>query len=255
MTRYLPLIAVFLCLVACQPGDESTEPLTGQPSYAVSSDGAAEQRNEASEQPVTPESAQAAADELASDGSVAPPDPGMREATPAAPGASRILSPADGIEVDPDQHIVRLSGFVCIDAGWLEQIACSPDTREYEALVVLPQAATDIHAALLMAGFESGRPGGWSWNEERNDVDFIEPRGSLVRVEFEYLRDSKTVRDPARLWIRDHLRRQQFPDKPWVFGGSAWEENNEWMKEQTGRDEHYVADMTGSIIGLVTFGD
>ena len=43
----------------------------------------------------------------------------------------------------------------------------------------------------------------------------------------------------------------EFPAMPWVFGGSAIEENPPFM----GPGEHYVADMTGSIIGLVTFGD
>ncbi len=168
---------------------------------------------------------------------------------------SRIVRPREDIEVDPDKHIVRLDGFVCVEAGWLEQIACSPNTREYEALVVLPQPASLVHAAMLMAGFEAGSPGGWSYNQEADTFDFIQPRGSKVRIEFEYMRDGELVRDPVHAWVRDHMRRHAFPDEPWIFAGSVWAENNAWMREQTGEDEHYVADMTGSIIGLVTFGD
>ena len=42
-----------------------------------------------------------------------------------------------------------------------------------------------------------------------------------------------------------------FPEGAWVFAGSSFAENPEWM----GSGKHYVADLTGSIIGLVTFGD
>ena len=56
---------------------------------------------------------------------------------------------------------------------------------------------------------------------------------------------------PVRDWIADHRGRVDFPDLPWVFGGSELRPNPPGMEP----GEHYVADMTGSVIGLVTFGD
>ena len=44
---------------------------------------------------------------------------------------------------------------------------------------------------------------------------------------------------------------EPFPESHWVFAGSAFADNPEWM----GPGEHYVADLSGSVIGLVTFGD
>ena len=39
--------------------------------------------------------------------------------------------------------------------------------------------------------------------------------------------------------------------QPWVFAGSRIRSNTKSM----GPGEHYVADRTGSIVGIVTFGD
>ena len=50
---------------------------------------------------------------------------------------------------------------------------------------------------------------------------------------------------------KDKSKRETFPHLPWVFGGSIIAPNPKAM----GPGEHYVADYSGSIIGLVTFGD
>jgi hypothetical protein len=174
--------------------------------------------------------------------------PGRDGATP-APDKPRVLEPFSGVTVRPDARAVELEAWACLEAGWLEQIACAPGSREHEALVVIKARPSDVHAALLLAGFEHGAPGSWSY--EDGALTFTPPTGDRLDVRARYERDGRTVEEPIRAWMVDAEGRPSFPDTPWVFAGSAFADNPDWM----GPGEHYVADQTGSIIGLVTFGD
>ena len=59
------------------------------------------------------------------------------------------------------------------------------------------------------------------------------------------------MRVPVSDWILDVQDRQPFPGSDWIFGGSLV------LDEEPSRKAGvtYLADRTGSIIGLVTFGD
>ena len=161
----------------------------------------------------------------------------------------RVLEPFEGITVRPDVPVVEIEAWSCLEAGWLEQIACSPRTREHETLVVIKAKPSDVHAALLLAGIQHGTPGSWSFEDEA--VSFTPPTGDRLEVLVRYELDGRTVEEPIRTWMADAEGRSSFPDTAWVFAGSLFAENPDWM----GPGEHYVADQTGSIIGLVTFGD
>ena len=161
------------------------------------------------------------------------------------------VHPFEGITVLRDQPAVEIEAWTCLESGWLEQIACSPNSREHESLVVVAAKPSDIHAALLMAGFQPGSPGRWMYEED--ELRIVPPAGDRLDIFVRYRRAGTTeeIEEPIANWIRDAEGRATFPDDPWVFGGSSFTENPEWM----GPGEHYVADMSGSIIGLVTFGD
>ncbi|MHC5001669.1 MAG: YdjY domain-containing protein [Planctomycetota bacterium] len=177
-------------------------------------------------------------------GPAGPPD-----AVPAPPPEPRIVE-LEGIRVFVDEGRVELAARTCLDVGWLEQVACSPGTREHESLVVVPARPSDVHAALLLAGFEAGRPGHWSYENEQ--YRFVAPTGDRLEVLVRYPDAAgEVVTEPVARWISDYRGREAFPDVPWVFGGSRIAPNTPEM----GPGEHYVADMTGSVIGLVTFGD
>lgn len=164
--------------------------------------------------------------------------------------SSGRVEPSEGITVDLDSASVEVQAWACLDVGWLEQVACSPGTREHESLVVIKARPSEVHAALLMAGFVPGAPGRWTY--ENDTVNVTPPTGDLLAISVRYEgAGGEVIEEPIRRWIRDHLGREDFPDEPWVFGGSHWAPNPSWMEP----GEHYVADMTGSIVGLVTFGD
>lgn len=168
----------------------------------------------------------------------------------AEPG-DRLVRPADGILVKMDEGVVEIDAWCCLDSGWLEQIACAPNTREHESLVAVKALPSAVHAALLLAGLQPGAPG--SWEVVDDEVRLTAPTGDRVDVLVRYDGQGAPVVEPIGAWIVDAEGRADFPDDPWVFGGSVMAPNPAWMDPPGG--EHYVADMTGSIIGLVTFGD
>lgn len=170
-------------------------------------------------------------------------------ATPGRPPGVKLVEPFEGVRVQPEGGVVEVRAFVCLDGGWLEQVACSPDTREHEALVVIETRPSNLHAALLMAGLQPGSPGRWSYDDET--VAVTPPLGDGIEIAVRYDRDGRTVEEPIGAWMVGAADDRPFPDKAWVFAGSEMAANPEWM----GPGEHYVADLSGSIIGLVTFGD
>jgi hypothetical protein len=181
-----------------------------------------------------------------------------------AQAEAKVLKPFDGVTVFLDEEKgsrVEVAARVCLDEGFLEQVACAPRSREHESLVVvMPARPNQVHAALLMAGFKPGKPGQWLY--EDNKIQTVNPTGDALDIWVRYAdATGKTVEHPIRQWIRGAVRiteenqpppkHPEFPAIPWIFGGSAVEPNPPFMDP----GEHYVADMTGSIVGLVTFGD
>ncbi len=187
-------------------------------------------------------------------------DPAEREEVAAAiqssvPSEPATIEPFDDIVVHLHEPSVEVRGWVALDGGFLEQIACSPGTREHESLIVIRARPSNVHAALLLAGFEPGSPGRWTWNDalpEGEQLQLIEPQGNRLDVLVRYERAGEVIEEPIRNWVRDfHDMDRSLPEAPWVFGGSLFKEN----PPQMGPGHHYVADYSGSIIGLVTFGD
>ena len=165
-------------------------------------------------------------------------------------GASARTAIAPGLWVDLEEGYVEFRGWTCLDTGWLEQVVCSPGTREHESLIVTDLAASKIHAALLLLGLKPGTPG--KWETEGDEVIAISPSGPGVMVSVEWSdSDGRSHRSGISRWIIDVQDRVVFPTDRWIFAGSI---------ELAGADAEragtsYLADRTGSIIGLVTFGD
>jgi len=157
------------------------------------------------------------------------------------------------LTVDLVNRVVEIDGYVSINAGWLEQVICTPPTRTHESIIVTPATPSHIHAALLLLGLEPGRPGRWYAEVDESDGAVLgyrvePPVGPMVRATVVYESNGQPIEVPINEWIRDHHTGLTLPDEPWVFAGSVMAE------DQSGR-EVYAADHSGSIMGLVTFGD
>lgn len=152
--------------------------------------------------------------------------------------------------IDRDRREVVVQAWVATNEGWLEQAVCTPNTREHESLLVIRVPAGQVHAALMLAGLEPGRPGAWRLVPHDPDVATVErvpPEGAPLAI---FVRHGGSER-PLTEWMTPAEGRAPCPEHPWVFAGSLIRPNTRSM----GPGEHYVADFTGSVVGIVTFGD
>ena len=153
--------------------------------------------------------------------------------------SSQQLGP--GLAIDGETQTLHIQGLMSIDEGWLEQIACLEGTRDHEVLVTTRVLPSHIHAGLLLLGGEAGAPGSWRWTQDA--LALTPPSGQDVDV-FVQVAQGDPV--PVSQWIVSE-QQKPFPDAPWSFAGSRF--------ESSGTAERYEADLSGSLIGLVTFGD
>ncbi len=156
-----------------------------------------------------------------------------------------VLSP--GLRINRARSLLEFDGTVAVDCHnpttpdvYLELVACSPDTREHESLVVTPVPPSLIHAGLLALGFEPGRPGGVV--AAGTGVRREAPSGDPLSIRFVVGEREQAVSS----WITDVRARRVHPAGGWVFAGSRFIER--------GGDRVYDADGAGTVIGLTTFG-
>ncbi len=154
----------------------------------------------------------------------------------------------NGLSINQSAGQVLVRGKVAMRQGFLEQLVCLKGTREHESLVVVNVAASHIHAALLAVGAHAGHPGIWSRdNSTTNDLKLQPPAGDVVSVQVEFAMDGVTQRCDLGQWIQD-ARHQEIFNSRFVFAGSRFEPDGRGA-------QRYTANVTGSIVGLVTFGD
>jgi hypothetical protein len=170
--------------------------------------------------------------------------------SPETAESSRPIVMSGDLTVHRDRREVVVQAWVATNEGWLEQAVCAPDTRGHESLLVVRVPASRVHAALLLAGLEPGHPGAWRMVERTPDpaiVERVPPAGAPLAI---FVRHGGVER-PLTAWMIPAEGRAASPEHPWVFAGSVIRPNTRSM----GPGEHYVADYTGSVVGIVTFGD
>jgi hypothetical protein len=176
--------------------------------------------------------------------------------TPAAPEPSPLKELFPGIRIDVRARLVEFDGIVpvnCHDPAtpdvYLELIACTPDTREHESLVMTRIKPSNLHAALLAVGVDSGKPGSWLF--ENKTLIPVPPAGDGVNVSIAYRgSDGREIECAANEWVvhvqTGEMLKTGTAGESWVFAGSVF-------AKRQGR-EVYDADGTGTVIGLCTFG-
>lgn len=166
-----------------------------------------------------------------------------------APEPPKLTEMLPGIRVA--EGVVEFEGTVPIDAHhpdtpdvYLEMFITAPDSREHEALVLSRIKPSNLHAALLAAGFENGAPYSIDKNgkEQLATGDELEV---LVAVVGEDQSELEFV--PLTGWAvhidKDHEIHSDARWDGFVFAGS----------KLTSRG--YEADGTGTIASLTTFGN
>ncbi len=147
-----------------------------------------------------------------------------------------------GITIDKARRRVMVACRSLRPGGPLELIACTPNTREHEAVLLVRARPQNIHLALLLCGFEKGRPARW---DERTEQGIL-PTGDPVDVQVQWL-DPKTRKErtaPIEEWLATVDPAGKVPKLKFLFTGSEQFE-----------DGRYWADLEGSVVSLSNFPD
>ena len=159
-------------------------------------------------------------------------------------GAPRRVELFPGVVTLPEAQSVELSARVACTRGDLEQVACTQGTREHESLLVAQARASQVQAALLAAGLRPGAPGRWQRLAD-GSVERVPPTGDAIEV---LVRTEPGGPDqPIESWMRGADGGTPQPMR-FVFAGSRF-------VPARGGGERFLADDSGSLVGLVTFGD
>ena len=156
------------------------------------------------------------------------------------------------VRVDRDARMVEFDAVAVLDVGFLEQLVCMVGTREHESIFAFEGKPSEVHAALLVVGAEPGRPGRWREVAQADGAVTIEgvpAEGTEVALEVE-LPDG-SVR-PIEWFMRASpisSTTNAAPPARFVFAGSRF------LRNPRTQEERYAADGSGSLVGLVTFGD
>jgi len=170
-----------------------------------------------------------------------------------------------GIKINAKEKYVDVEGKICLASGALELVACTKDTKEHEAIVLLDAKPVHIHMALLLVGAAPGTP---AMQKEVGEGEekrwmFYQASGQPIEVSLVYTsEDGKETVFPIADFIHkiqeeDVLAQGQeskeetaerFPTSTFLFMGSHLIENGEGPRR-------YIAEESGNVITISSFGD
>lgn len=149
---------------------------------------------------------------------------------------SRLFS--DGIWIDWSDRQVALEAKVVLRKGSLELLACSPNTREHESILVVLGRPRDIYHAMGLIGLEPGSP--IRFDSQKRHL--LPPTGESLLLRIRYEQDGKVRTVPASAWLRHPASKKPIDDVAWVFAGS-----------HSTSDGRFAGDAEGTIVALVDF--
>jgi hypothetical protein len=182
----------------------------------------------------------------------------------AAAGPARKNVKLPGLAIDFRERCVDVEGSICLDEGMLELVACTKGSKEHESIVAISARPMHVHAALLMLGANNGNPAMRRPidNRETRWID-VPPRGDPVEVSLVFDDpDGERVEHPISDFIAradkragesvdddegDAEKVAEFPNA-FLFAGSR-------LVEEGPGPRKYLADLSGNVISIATFGD
>jgi len=199
------------------------------------------------------------------DGNLPAADNVAPKETVAEPARKNVKLP--GLVVDFHRRCIDLEATVCLDEGMLEFIACTKGTKEHESIVVVRARPMHVHTALLLLGARAGHPAMRRAIDEAGTrwVD-VPPRGDAVDVYLVFENsEGKRIEHPIGDFVTRAGEDREFPagatggnaqqadkgdtfPKTFLFAGSVLVGDGPGPRT-------YVADRSGSVISIATFGD
>ena len=178
-------------------------------------------------------------------------------ADPAKPESGADAAPdklsLPGLEINLAERCVDVESRVCLREGTLELIACAMGSKDHESIVEVKAKAMHIHTALLLLGAEPGSPALRKsvGDGEEHWID-VPPHGGAVDV-FLFFKngEGKEMERSIDQFIKpveDSGATAKFPTHTFLFAGSHLVGKGEGPR-------HYLADRSGNVISIATFGD
>jgi hypothetical protein len=163
-----------------------------------------------------------------------PPNPAERTEQ-AIPGIRPYVR---GIRIAWDKKEVLVDAKVVLRQGPLELLACSPQTREHESILVVAARPLHIYQALGLVGLEPGQP--LRFDEERED--WIPATGERLEILVQWRHDGAERVVRAEEWLEEVKTGEPPTSQKWIFAGS--------LKSQGGG---FAADSEGTVVCVVDF--
>ena len=189
--------------------------------------------------------------------------PDDAEKPPAVDVGTREELKLPGLTVYSKERYVDVDATVCLDAGFLELIACTKDSKEHESIISVDAKPSYIHAALLLLRAQPGNPS-MAKKLEDGSWTHMPPSGSDVDASLVFKNEKGELKERP---ISDFIMRGQEED---VYGPDAVktppEERGRFLtstflfagsqlyKGEDGK-ARYLSDQSGHVISLATFGD
>ena len=143
-----------------------------------------------------------------------------------------------GVFIDWTQQAVEIEARVVLREGPLELLACSPQTREHESILVVSARPLHIFQAMSLAGLQQGAPARYDEKLDRWFPASGEPLDLQIRCRDE----GKERIVPAAQWMLQRAGAKPPEKLTWVFSGSM-------AREEGG----FAADADGTVACVVDF--
>ena len=169
-----------------------------------------------------------------------------KPADPVADAIKQVNDQDNGVTINAQAKHLDIKATVCLRRGeFLEMFACTKDTREHESILVIDAMPSTIHLGLLLLGLEPGKP--LFYDRNFDPPKLVPATGPKVDV-FIVIKVNEVEREiPANRWVQDNKTKEMMTGNTWLFAGSQF-------AEYDGK-QVYHADINGSAISLVNFGD
>ena len=165
---------------------------------------------------------------------------------PIAEAIKKVNEEDNGLTINAEKKHLDIKATVCMRRGdFLEMFACTKDTREHESILVTDAVPSTMHLGLLLLGLEPGSP--LSYDMKVDPPKLVPAKGPKVDVFIVIKVDDVEREIPANRWVQDNKTKEMKKGNTWLFAGSQF---------ATFQDKQvYQADLNGSAISLVNFGD
>lgn len=171
-----------------------------------------------------------------------------------------------GIKIYPERRIVDVTAQVSLTEGLLELVACTKGTKEHESIVRINALPLHVHTALLLVGARNGTPAMRKpINEEQTRWMHVRPSGDPIAVSL-VIQDANgneverpiaefIMRSEGDPYMPDLGYESDEPEAEKALFPSVFTFTGSHLIDQKDGGKQYLADQSGHVITISTFGD